>query len=436
MQEVIPMAKRTYGGTRVNHVNLEGLLEGKAGWPASVGVDIGKYEVRAVCRWDNGRFERPWRIHNPGEVGPFVTLLQRLQAGRELVVAMEPSGTYGDVLRQALADAGIAVQRVSPKAAHDYAEIFDGVPSQHDGKDAAIVAELAALGKSSPWNYEPADGWLQELAYRVDSMIAHRQVLTMWQGRLEALLARSWPEATRILKLSSVTLLRVLQHYGSPQALAADPEAPQRLARWGGSYLKSEKIAQLLAGARATTGVRLGAWEQRQIQDYAGQALQARQQGARGQRRLRQLGRGHPVLEAQAKIVGMPTACVLWVSTGDPRNFHAAGAYRKAMGLNLVERSSGIYQGQVRISKRGSSRTRQWLYFAVLRLVQRVGVRPWYEAKKARNPAEAKRALVAVMRKLALALYQVGVHGEAFEPRRLFAGTAAGALGSSKTVLA
>ena len=66
-------------------------------------------------------------------------------------MALEPSGTYGDPLRQALSDAGIAVVRVSPKAAHDYAEVFDGVPSQHDGKDAAVVAELAALGKSTPW---------------------------------------------------------------------------------------------------------------------------------------------------------------------------------------------------------------------------------------------------------------------------------------------
>ena len=116
----------------------------------------------------------------------------------------------------------------------------------------------------------------------------------------------------------------------------------------------------------------------------------------------------------------MPTACVLWVSTGDPRNFHSAGAYRKAMGLNLVERSSGTYQGRLRISKRGSARTRQWLYFAVLRLVQQCGVRPWYEAKKARDEGDARRVLVAVMRKLAVALYHVGVRNEEFQPRRLF----------------
>ena len=115
------------------------------------------------------------------------------------------------------------------------------------------------------------------------------------------------------------------------------------------------------------------------------------------------------MLQAQGKVVGVPTACVLWVSTGDPRDFDSAGAYRKAMGLNLAERSSGTYQGRLRISKRGSARTRQWLYFAVLRLVQRCGVRPWYEAKKARHEGEARRVLVAVMRKLAVALYHVGV---------------------------
>jgi transposase len=135
---------------------------------------------------------------------------------------------------------------------------------------------------------------------------------------------------------------------------------------------------------------------------------------------LRQLAAGHPVLEAQGKVVGVPTACVLWVSTGDPRDFDSAGAYRKAMGLNLAERSSGTYQGRLRISKRGSARTRQWLYFAVLRLVQQCGVRPWYEAKKARHEGEARRVLVAVMRKLAVALYHVGVRNEGFQPRRLF----------------
>jgi hypothetical protein len=56
-----------------------------------------------------------------------------------------------------------------------------------------------------------------------------------------------------------------------------------------------------------------------------------------------------------------------------------------------------------------------------LRLVQQEGVAEWYRGK---NPEgrEAKRAVVGVMRKLVLALYQVVVAGTVFEARRLFPG--------------
>ena len=152
----------------------------------------------------------------------------------------------------------IEVQRVGGKAAHDYAEVFDGVPSQHDGKDAAVVAELAALGKGRPWPYEAAGSWEEELTYWVEEMVTQRQVVTFWQGRLEGLVARHWPEASQVLKLSSGTLLRILKRYGSPQALAADPQAPNQLARWGGALLSAKKIDELLAGARLERGCALG----------------------------------------------------------------------------------------------------------------------------------------------------------------------------------
>jgi transposase len=415
------MRRKAYSATPVNDVDLVRLAKEKAGEPVVIGVDVGKYQVFAVCRWADGTFARPWKFHNPSGIPGFVGLLQGVRAGRKLAVALESSGTYGDALRQALAESAIELHRVGTKAAHDYAEVFDGVPSQHDGKDAAVVAELAALGKGVVWAYQPADAWEQELAYGVDWMVAQRRVLALWQGRLEGLLARHWPEATRVLKLSSVTLLKVLARYGSPQTLAADPQAARQVAQWGGQFLDGQKIERLLEAARASQGVRPGAWEQRRLQDFAQQALEAHRQGERGQRRLRVLARGHRLLEAQGKVVGVPTACVLWVHTGDPRKYYAAAAYRKAMGLNLVERSSGEYQGALHISKRGSACARQWLYFAALRLVQKAGVRPWYEAKKARAPEAAKRVLVALMRKLVLALYQVGVHQQEFDPQRLFA---------------
>jgi transposase len=414
------MNRKAYRATLVNDVNWDQLARGKEGLGITLGVDVGKFTLWPVCRWADGRFERPWLVKNPKEIPALLDLVVRMSVGRKLVVAMESSGTYGDSLRQALADKQIELQRVSGKAASDFAEIFDGVPSQHDGKDAAVVAELASMGKAVPWTYKPADEWEQELTYWVEWMVAHRRMLTVWQGRLEGLLGRHWPEVTKVLKLSTATLLKVLMHYGSPKALAEDADAAKIVAGWGGAFLTPKKIEDLLCGARSSMGVRVGKWEQRQIQDYALQAFLARKEGNRARRELCRLAEGNAVLQAQAKAVGVATACVLWVSTGDPRKFDSAGAYRKAMGLNLVERSSGTYQGRIRISKRGSARTRQWLYFAVLRLVQQCGVRPWFEAKKGRNPEDARKILVAVMRKLAVALYHVGVHEEEFKPKRLF----------------
>ena len=415
------MRSKAYAAIPVKQVDGRRLSELHPAQDLIVGLDIGKEQIRAVARWPNGACDRPWRVQQPADLAILVALLRELSQGRQLRVAMEPTGTYGDAARQALHDAGIAVWRVSTKAAHDYAEIYDGVPSQHDGKDAAVVAELAALGKASLWPYNAADPWQQELHYWIDWLDAQQRQRIMWLGRLEALLARHWPVATSWLELGSATLAQVLLKYGGPAGLAADAQGREQVQRWGGRWLSVEKVEGLVASAVTTVGVRQGEWDERRMRAYAEQAWQARQQVQQAQRQLARLGPRQQVLQAQGQVVGLATACVLWVSTGDPRQFDCAAAYRKAMGLNLKERSSGKYQGQLRITKRGSARTRKWLYFAALRLVKRAEVRAWFVAKKAGDGRGANRLVVAVMRKLALALYHVGVKGEAFDVKRLFA---------------
>jgi len=415
------MRSRAYGAIAVKQVDGRQIAGNHDRQDLVIGMDIGKYQMMAVGRWPDSTFERPWRVLNPLEIPELVGLLTELCHGRRLVVGMEPSGTYGDALRQALHDVGIAVVRIGTKVSHDYAEVFDGVPSQHDGKDAAVVAELTALGKGKNWAYESQDTWEQELCYWVERMACYSRIQAMGLGSLEALLGRHWPEATRVLEVSSATLLRVLETYGGPAALGADPMAASQLARWGGRHLSADKVQKLLASARDTVGVRPGEWDIRRLREHAGRTRAARHEVAGCKRHLQALAKGHPVLETQGKVVGLATACVLWVSVGDPRDYSCGRAYRKALGLNLVERSSGIHQGKLKISKRGSPRARQWLYLASLRLVKQAGVQQWYEAKKARDGHGARRAVVAVMRKLALALYHVGARGAEFNTRRLFA---------------
>jgi transposase len=416
---------RAYRATEVKNICLDRVLSGRDDQKVDVGLDIGKEVVFVTLRWGASDFERPWKVNNPLEINAFMELLLKVNRAREMVVALEPTGTYGDPLRQALSDAGLTAHRVSPKATHDYSEIFDGVPSKHDGKDAAIVAELTALGKSSPWPFA-VNAWEQELAYWIDEMTAQRRMLMMWYGRLEGLLARHWPEASRTLPLTSGVLLRCLSAYGGPAGLADDDVVLGQLRRWGRGHLSQEKAEQLLAGARRSVGVRQSPIDVLRLQKYAGQALDCRREVAASKKQLQVLSADHEVIQAQAVAVGAVTACVLWAHLGNPRSYDSGGAYRKAMGLNLKERSSGKYEGRLKITKRGHSQVRRWLYFAALRLVQQPDVKQWYEAKKAKrpdDPLEVMRALVGVMRKLALALYQVGACGQEFDASLLFPGS-------------
>jgi transposase len=427
VQEVIPMKSKAYRAVDVKQVDLERLLaerEGR-GQVVHAGLDVGKETILATLRWGTNDFDRPWRVRNPFDLARLAELLSAVGRGRCLTVAMEPTGTYGDALRQALERAGVCVHRVSPQKASAYAEVFDGVPSQHDAKDAAIIAELAAQGRSWPWPMPVATEAEQELAYQVAWMDVQRRQMMSWCGQAEALLSRHWPEATRIVKLASGTMLRCLAEYGGPRGLASAPDALTRVRRWGKNYLPAEKAQALVDSAGATAGVAMGIWDENRLRRYAQEIQKCRGEMRAARRRVCELTRDHATIRAMGEVVGVPTACVLWVEIGDPSAFHSSAAYRKSMGLNLCERSSGKWQGQLKISKRGSSKARRWLYLAALRWVRREPVRSWYRRQKAARRGQGKAAVVGVMRKLAVALHRVGGRGEAFDRTLLYEGLVA-----------
>jgi transposase len=417
---------RAYRATSVKKISFDHVLREREGQAAFVGCDVSKEEIVAVLRWGAKDFERPWKVDSRQDVGVFIELLKRLGRERRLVVSLEPTGTYGDPFRQALSDAGLETHRVSPKASHDYAEIFDGVPSQHDGKDAAIVSELSAMGKSTLWAFEPPSDTDRQMSYWVDWQAAQRRSLNGWYGRLEGLLGRYWPEATGTLPLTSGVLLRCLSEYGGPGCLGSDDQGISRVLGWGRGHLSRAKAEQLVSEARGTVGVRQSETDIFQLKQYGELALECRREIRRCEKALKTLVQDHATLQSQAAVVGVVTACVLWVYLGDPALYDCGAAYRKAMGLNLTEFSSGKWKGRVKISKRGHSQVRRWLYFSALRWIQVEPIKLWYENKKSKKHGQkddqVMRAIIGVMRKLALALYQVGACGATFDPQLLFPG--------------
>jgi transposase len=417
------MSKRRYRAVDVKATEGGALRAATEGKRLVFGADIAKTICVGCLRDREAAVDAPAIVtvkwQQPQETRAVIEWLGAL-GGASLEVAMEPTGRYGDALRAQLAAAGIAVFKVSPKRCHDSAEVFDGVPSMHDGKAAAVITKLHLDGASERWQQKAQ--WERELSIAVALMRNWEEQYRRVSNRLESLLSAHWPELLEQLELGSVTMLTMLERYGDPRAVACDASSAAALMkRMGRSGLCAEKIAAVIASAKATVGEPMIAAECAGMETLAKEANRCRVAAEVAQKEVARIGAQNAVIVQLGKVIGPVTAAVVVVAQGDPTRFHCAGAYRKALGLNLKERSSGRHKGQLRITKRGSGVARRYLYFATLRLLQSDEISAaWYARKVERDGGRhKKRAVVALMRKLVVALWHVA-RGADFNSKHLF----------------
>jgi transposase len=413
------MKKRRYRATNVKQANWKKMANYTSGQRVICGVDVAKEDFFAVLINTDRRVIETIKWEHPRQTRELVErLLQDLQA-QPLEVVMEPSGTYGDALRHMLTEQGFAVYRVSPKRVHDAAEIYDGVPSLHDAKAAYLIGRLHLDGASSPWE-EASVSRRDHHALMTELDLYHSQYQANL-NRLEAYLNRHWPEVVRLLDLSTVSLQTLLAEYGDPQQVAQHREAAtRRLQRIGKGLLRAEKIQQVLNSSETTLGLPCTAEERHLLQVLGQELLRTHQELLAIEHRIAQVVEADPVLTQLASVVGKTTSLVLETTQGTPLDYPNPQSYLKGLGLNLKERSSGKHAGQLRISKRGPGKARKYLYFTALRWsYQDPVIAAWYQHKVKRDGGLKRKAIVALMRKLAMALWYVA-RGEVFDSRKLF----------------
>jgi hypothetical protein len=322
-------------------------------------------------------------------------------------------------LKEQLWKAAVPVYEVSTKRVHDAAEVYDGVPSTHDPKCAAIIAKLHRDGASRAW--QPAEEMIRRTRAVVETMQVYQEQVPPLRGRLEALLAKYWPGITDHLELDSVTLLELLTTFGGPKTIAVKAEdAKALMKRVGRHFLKSETIEAIIQSAASSIGVEILGEEEEALQTIAREMRRALKEVDTAQDKLRALTKAEPTVQNLKPVFGHVTAAVLVCIVGNPSKFQCTSAYVKSLGLNLKVHSSGKHKGKLRISKRGSNTARKYLYLAALRSIQNYPlVGAWYERKVKRDGGQKMKAIVAIMRKLARAACHVA-RGNAFDERKLF----------------
>jgi transposase len=413
------MSKRRYNSIEFKRVDWQKVQERITGSRVVFAVDVAKEDFVAILLDGERQALVTFKWVHPQESAEVIERLSALGQSRRLEAVLEPSGTYGDALGWLLRQAGIALYRLAPKRVHDAAEVYDGVPSLHDAKAAFLIGQLHLQGVSQPWPAPSAQRReLMALLARLEVLKARQQA---GLNRLEAHLSRHWPESLSLMGLSTVSLRELIARYGDPQSVCADLEgAAALLRRIGRPGLGEEKIRLLLASARHSLGVPCLEAEQRLLQWLAADINQTHRQLREFEHALEQRVEQSPVLSEMAAVLGKISAAVLSAALGSPQRYPDTRSYLKAMGLNLKEHSSGKHKGQLKITKRGPSVVRLYLYFAALRLIaHNPTVRRWYALKTHRPGALKKKTVIELMRKLAKALWHVA-RGERFVPEKLF----------------
>ncbi len=413
------MKKHRYKAINVKQVSWEKLCSSAAGQRIVFSVDVAKEEFFGVLMKSDLTVIDTLKWIHPVQTRELVGHLLNDLGASAVEVVMEPSGTYGDALRAYFTALGVRVYRVSPKRVHDAAEVYDGVPSLHDAKAAYLIGRLHLDGASREW--------MELTAQRRDhqALIAelelyqseHRRNL----NRLEASLSRHWPEVGHIMALNRVSLLSLVAEYGDPRAVSSHcEEAGQLLRRTSRGALKGAQIQRILESAQQSLGIVCTEGERHWLKVLGQALLRTHRELQAIERCIQAEVKADVVLTHLAKVVGATTSMALEASQGSPLDYPNAGSYVKGMGLNLKERSSGKHKGQLKITKRGPGRPRKYLHLATLRMSRQDPVmEAWYQNKIKRDGNRKGKATVALMRKLAMALWHVA-RGEDFDSRKLF----------------
>ncbi|MFB6356265.1 MAG: transposase [bacterium] len=416
------MYNGTYRSVHINDVEVQTLSEVFDQRPLVLGVDVAKKKYKAGLGTRDGTVHRVVNWTHPRETREFVDFIHRLDASQVQLV-LEPTGTYQDPLRYLAYEQGWEVKYQATNRVHDAGEVYDGVDSQHDAKACHLLVWLHSQQMSQPW--EPESHGHRRLKVLTDRMADLELQFQRHEGRLESKMAKYWPEVGVGWNVVSATMLGVLKEYGGPKGVAEAPDQAAELMRQiGGHFLKDRRIAEVIEWAKQTVGQPMLKEERQMLSQLAEDTDRIRRQQKHLETQLSRLIHTDECFEDVRRLgeeVGDPTASVFRVSVGDFREYGSTDELLKGFGLNLKEKSSGEHQGLLRITKRGPSEARRFLYLATLRKISRNPIFRAKHDKKVNKDGEneKQKSVVALMRKYVMGLWHVP-RGRQFDSHQLF----------------
>lgn len=398
-----------------------------------VGIDIAKntHVAQAVDFRGRQLTNRALSFNNEGKgLEKLQEWIQQVLAKHHLysvVVGLEPTGHYWFNVAHWLLEREIPIVLVNPVMTHRYKENRDNSPSKNDAKDALSIAALVSQGTYS--DYIPS----AEEYDRLQTLMSHREYavkqLTSVGNRIVRWIDLYFPEFRHVFKewdgLRAIASLQAFPLPSDVRTLTVEEVVQgwraQGMRRAGGA--SGIRIAVALKEvARTSIGYNRAEKEARQeiahlLELYAQLAAQV----ATLQLQTEQLLGDIPIARLLRSIPGMGTivTAAILAGTGDLRDYaHGRQVLRRA-GLNLAECTSGLFKGQIKLSKRGDSMLRKYLFLAVVGLV---GHNPEFARMHQENQRRGKKKMESLFKligKLCRIMVGMATSGEMYRSEAL-----------------
>jgi transposase len=176
--------------------------------PVFAGIDVGAAELMLVIRKNAVAMKVQKFANTPAER---LRLLKRLAKFPGVTVCLEATGVYHLDLALALADAGVRLIVLNPKAAHNFAKVLLK-NSKTDAVDADTLAQYAERMPYQPWLRPATEAlMLRTLARRINTLTRNKAAAKNQHHALT--FSPETPKAVlRDLKLSIAQLEKRIDH--------------------------------------------------------------------------------------------------------------------------------------------------------------------------------------------------------------------------------
>ena len=397
-----------------------------------IGVDIAKDRHYAqVVNWRKQEVRKGLGFNNRKDgYEKFLRWMQKALKQTEtedVLVAMEPTGTYYFVFEEYLEQMGIEVAIVNGRDVRRTSEIMGNDSSKNDPRDALIISQLTVDGRYGP-STRPKEGDYAELR----ELISLRELLATdgirHKNRLYTQLSQLFPEHQTYQKRGfSIGMLSAFKHFGTLEKLIeAGPEGIRQL--WKTLHIKNygQKKAQALYSlARTSIGIKRNSEAAAHklstlITNYETNREELQEIEEKIKLLLEQLSEAQLLMSI--KGIGPIIAGTFLSEIGDIRHYNSPKQIQKLAGYAITSKESGKTHGKEKSSKMGRKLLKTILYKAAIVLIStNKGFRQIYDyyTIERKKPLIKMKAVIAISCKLIRVFYAMLKKGTAYDEKKM-----------------